>query len=507
MGCPAQCRACCCNRFCGICLCGYVSVWLIGLPLAFFSTLGATPGKWQPGNDLRIAAQSEIESKRWDSVSEIFASADEFWSRESALLVGDSDGVLWSEERDFGLSKRVSIASQTKFITGLTIYRVLQRLNATAAADNWTEPALTLDSRPADVFYWFWPQTGARSRIRLHHLLSFTSGYHANFVSGAGCARPGFGSLGEALSRMIGRGTNADMGIQTWIQCVEMIAAAEVEPYVHNAEPGTRVSYNPQHLAVACAMVLQALGRPVTLGSWSDLVEQELFLPVGVTAGVEWGSFNDDTVPDVSAGLMMSGSEMQKVAHALLSGALLEAGWADQFHSPSRMERVAQADDWYGGGLAVGLWHYCQTSWRPCDAIVSSAKEDRKRYTWQSAQAVCADETQQIRHSLGIWGFYVWLDLDRGFYGVYATYKNMWDAFYADLAITAAASFLWTLGVAGLAWWARRRRKRGPDATPAAKADGDGVAEADDDAAELGSDATPGTVVYNSAAASGAGER
>ncbi|CAK0865956.1 unnamed protein product [Prorocentrum cordatum] len=281
MGCPAQCRAYCCNRFCGICLCGQVLILLIVLPLVVFLslTLGDNPSQRQPGNDLRIATQSDIQAKRWDKVSEIFASEDGYWSKESALLVGDSDGVLWSQERDFELSRRVWSGSLTKFVTGLTIYRVLQRLNATAAADNWTEPVLTLDSRPADVFNWFWPQTGARSRIRLHHLLSFTSGFSTRTnLFGAGCARPGFGSLGEAFFHLIfGSGSNKNMGIQTWIQCVEKIAAAEGEPYEHTAEPGTSFSYHAQHLAVACAMVLQALGRPVTLGSWSDLVEQELF--------------------------------------------------------------------------------------------------------------------------------------------------------------------------------------------------------------------------------------
>ena len=109
---------------------------------------------------------------------------------------------------DFAPERRVAVASASKIVSGLVLFRLIE------------QGYLSLDSTTAAILGW----TGPQGAITLRHLLSFTSGLEPS----APCTSlPGL----------------------TLAECVEQIASS-----TPLAPPGTRFDYGSTHLHVAARM-------------------------------------------------------------------------------------------------------------------------------------------------------------------------------------------------------------------------------------------------------------
>jgi D-alanyl-D-alanine-carboxypeptidase/D-alanyl-D-alanine-endopeptidase len=151
------------------------------------------------------------------------------------LAIYDAQGVKRFERHygSFSGDRRVAIASSSKMVAGLVIFRLID------------QGFLTLDSTTGTVLGW----TGPQASITLRHLLSFTSGMERE----AGCTLLGGISLAD---------------------CVQLIAQ---QPLV--AAPGARFDYGSTHLHVAARMAEVVTGQ-----SWASLFASQLKTPLGLTS-------------------------------------------------------------------------------------------------------------------------------------------------------------------------------------------------------------------------------
>ncbi|MBP6513799.1 MAG: beta-lactamase family protein [Steroidobacteraceae bacterium] len=147
---------------------------------------------------------------------------------------------------DFAPDRRVAVASASKMVSGLVIFRLID------------QGFLSLDSTTAAVLGW----TGPQGAITLRHLLSFTSG----LPPGATCT--------------------SQAGI-TLADCVAQISA--LTPV---AAPGTRFDYGSTHLQVAARMA-----EVVTGSSWNAIFAQQLGQPLRLPAAASYY-----TAPRLAAG-------------------------------------------------------------------------------------------------------------------------------------------------------------------------------------------------------------
>lgn len=167
---------------------------------------------------------------------------------------------------DFSGDRRVAIASASKLVSGVVLFRLID------------EGYLSLDSTTGEVLGW----SGQKGTITLRHLLSFTSGlapehrctYQANVSLAA---------------------------------CVDLIRDAELV-----APPGTRFEYGSTHLHVAGRMA-----EVVTGASWNDIFEAQLLRPLNLSDDIVYyanpltGEGADN--PLLAGGLLLSMSEYERV--------------------------------------------------------------------------------------------------------------------------------------------------------------------------------------------------
>jgi len=141
---------------------------------------------------------------------------------------------------DFAPDRRVAVASASKMVAGLALFRLVD------------QGYLSLDSTTAQVLGW----TGPKGAVTLRHLLSFTSGLEPD----AACT--------------------SQAGI-TLAECVEQIAAS-----TPRAAPGTRFDYGSTHLHVAARMA-----EVVTGSTWNVIFAQQVLRPLGLPDSVQFYSF------------------------------------------------------------------------------------------------------------------------------------------------------------------------------------------------------------------------
>jgi D-alanyl-D-alanine-carboxypeptidase/D-alanyl-D-alanine-endopeptidase len=147
------------------------------------------------------------------------------------LAVYKADGTKLFERMygDFAPDRRVAIASASKLVSGVTLFRLID------------EGYLSLDSTTGQVLGW----TGSKGEITLRHLLSFTSGLNPE------------------------NRCTYQAGI-TLADCVDEIAQSDLL-----APPGARFDYGSTHLHVAARMAEVAVGA-----DWNDIYEQQLRQPL-----------------------------------------------------------------------------------------------------------------------------------------------------------------------------------------------------------------------------------
>ena len=186
------------------------------------------------------------------------------------LAVYNRDGVKVFAQMygTFSPDTRVPIASASKLVSGVTLFRLMDA------------GYLTLDSTTGQVLGW----TGDQGAITLRQLLSFTSGLSPENR----CTYDPTLTLDECV---------------TTISRTESIAA-----------PGTEFDYGSVHLSVAGRMAEVVTGK-----AWNELFAQELRAPLGLPSDIVYyanplrvtGTDN----PLLAGGLIVSMNEYEHVLH------------------------------------------------------------------------------------------------------------------------------------------------------------------------------------------------
>jgi serine-type D-Ala-D-Ala carboxypeptidase/endopeptidase len=272
------------------------------------------------------------------------------------LTIYDANGVKRFERMygSFSADQRVAVASASKLVAGLVIFRLVD------------QGFLTLDSTTGAVLGW----TGPQAAITLRQLLSFTSGLER-----------------EAPCTLLA-------GI-TLAECVEWISQ---QPPV--AAPGTRFDYGSTHLHVAARMAEVATGE-----TWTTLFAAQLKTPLGVTSpDLAWYTAPRQAIgtanPLIAGGLRATMNEYARflaldfnrgvhMGNALVGGALFTA----QASEPYPAAAIGNSPF-----LIAGInYHYGLAAWLECPPPAVN----------------CA-----VLSSPGAFGFTPWFDRDAGYYAI-----------------------------------------------------------------------------------------
>jgi D-alanyl-D-alanine-carboxypeptidase/D-alanyl-D-alanine-endopeptidase len=248
------------------------------------------------------------------------------------LAVYDRDGVQVFEHMygNFSPDTRVAIASASKLVSGVTLFRLIDA------------GYLSLDTTTGEVLGW----TADHAPITLRHLMSFTSGLAPE-------------------NRCTYNST------VTLTDCVATISQTELV-----AAPGTRFDYGSVHLDVAGRMAEVVTGK-----SWNELFAEEVRDPLGLPADIVYyanplraaGTDN----PLLAGGLLLSMNEYEHLLHFVFDKGVWQgtALLAPQIFDTQGVEPYPDAEIGKspGGSLRYGLtaWLECSTPQTGCNSISS----------------------------------------------------------------------------------------------------------------------------------------
>lgn len=244
--------------------------------------LSACEGGGPPMTPTGDGAPAASDGGVGDAAADPFAQVDRV-ARASAAAVGPfglaiyggDDRLLFQRMYgDFAPDRRVAVASASKWVSGLTLLRLI------------SDGRLSLERTTGQALGW----SGARAAITLRHLLSFTSGLPPDATCTA-----------NPLTRL------AD--------CV-----AQIEQLALVAAPGARFDYGSTHLAVAARMAEVAMGK-----TWNEIFSEQLRAPLGLPAAVTYYTLPNQALgmqnPLVAGGLLASMDE-----YATFMGLLFRRG-------------------------------------------------------------------------------------------------------------------------------------------------------------------------------------
>ncbi|WP_157995603.1 serine hydrolase domain-containing protein [Peristeroidobacter soli] len=188
------------------------------------------------------------------------------------LAVYDREGTKVFERMygDFSADRRVPIASASKLVSGVTIFRLIDA------------GYLSLDSTTGELLGW----TGTKGEITLRHLLSFTSGLEPEHA----CTY------------------QPDIAL---VDCVEQIRQRDLL-----GAPGSRFDYGSTHLHVAGLMAEVAVGS-----DWNDIFAEQLHKPLQLApefayyAAPRQGRDTRPTNPLLAGGMRASMNDYERVLH------------------------------------------------------------------------------------------------------------------------------------------------------------------------------------------------
>jgi CubicO group peptidase (beta-lactamase class C family) len=272
------------------------------------------------------------------------------------LVIYDGSGVKRFERMygSFSADERVAIASASKMVAGLTIFRLID------------QGFLTLDSTTGAVLGWAGPQ-GA---ITLRQLLSFTSGMDR-----------------EAPCTLLAGIDLAD--------CVAWIAQ---QPLV--AAPGTRFDYGSTHLHVAARMAEVVTGQ-----TWASIFASQLKTPLGLTSpDLAWYTAPRQAVgttnPLIAGGMRATMNEYARILALDFNrgvhqgNPLIESGLFTAQATEPYPNAVIGNSPFGNTGLD---FHYGLAAWLECPLPAAN----------------CA-----VLSSPGAFGFTPWFDRDSGYYAI-----------------------------------------------------------------------------------------
>eukprot|EP00039_Didymoeca_costata_P027200 m.17735 g.17735 ORF g.17735 m.17735 type:complete len:445 (+) comp6095_c0_seq1:156-1490(+) len=249
---------------------------------------------------------------------------------------------------------------------------------ASASSIKWVSAAVILkvvedgkmnlsDNPQKFLSWWTNDPNDERSKVTLTELLAFKSGFNGDAV-----------------------GLNAPACVSNETMTLENCVK---ELYENNFAytPGTTYYYGPVHLQIAGAMAEKAVGK-----LWVDVAQDYLFSPLQM----ENVKFTSATNPRVAGGAQWSAAAAQKFAEAMLAMNVTLPNTYQAMVTDETPSIVANSP-------AVN-WHYGLGVWRICTNLQS----------W-----VPSCEPVRKLGSIGLFGFYVWIDLDLQYYAVLSTQK------------------------------------------------------------------------------------
>lgn len=292
------------------------------------------------------------------------------------------------------------IASGSKWVTAITAMRAIDcnansgtyaGCGSVTTGTCVTGGALSLSRTTGDILGW----TGTKGTITLRQLLSFTSGLNAGGGNGSGQV--------TCISTLpVGAtGTQKDT-------CVNEIRDQST------GTPGALFQYNSNHMAVAQRMLEVSCAK-----TWDTLFTQLIVTPLGWDASqAVWsGNIRSTEATDGSLsgayGLSISPEHYARMLNALLTnGTAKNSSGANiaNFLSTTSVTEIL-ADQYNGAKIgysqfsAFGYrWQYGLGNWRFCTTTDIPAECDR----------------DLISHSIGINGFYPWVDKNRNYMAILA---------------------------------------------------------------------------------------
>jgi len=267
-----------------------------------------------------------------DPFDAVDAAASAAYQAEGLLGMGlaiyNHDGVKVFEQMygTFTPDTRVPIASASKMVSGVTLFRLVD------------EGYLTLDSTTGQVLGW----TGDQGAITLRQLLSFTSGLAPENQ----CTYDSTVTLDQCV---------------TTISQTSLIAA-----------PGTEFDYGSVHLEVAGRMAEVVTGK-----SWNELFAQEIRDPLGLPADIVYYAnplkMTNTGNPLLAGGLVVSMNEYEHFLHLVYdkgAGLIAPQIFDTQSIEPYPHVVIGKSP---APGLRYGLtaWLECSTPETGCHQISS----------------------------------------------------------------------------------------------------------------------------------------
>ncbi|TGM46886.1 class A beta-lactamase-related serine hydrolase [Leptospira biflexa] len=322
----------------------------------------------------------------------------------ASFQVFDQDGSrIYARQSVLDFNTYKPIASGSKWVTAITAMRVIDcNTNSGTYAQCGTVTtgtcnngavggAISLSRTTAQVLGW----TGTYANVTLRQLLSFTSGLNAGGSSGAGQA--------SCISTLPVGASSTEKD-----SCVNNIRDQST------GTPGALYQYNSNHMAVAQRMLEVACNK-----TWDTLFSQLIVTPLGWDAsqaiwrGNSRGGTDTDGSLSGAYGLSISPEHYARMLNALLTnGTAKNSVGANitNFLSTTSVTEIL-ADQYNGAKIgysqfsAFGYrWQYGLGNWRFCTVTDVPAECDR----------------DLISHSIGINGFYPWLDKNRNYMAILA---------------------------------------------------------------------------------------
>ena len=243
------------------------------------------------------------------------------------------------------------------------------------------------------------------------------------------------------------------------------------------------------HLQLAGAMVLTALGKPLTTESWEELAFEMMFAPAGIKREDAWPSYagiRDDIAyiqpmlkvrmpphknypwynmltlgpfekgskfPDLGGGLRISAGNFGRVLRFMLSGEFLPEKEDLQNYLKPRTNAVTH---WHwpatGQRVVAGQWGYAQGAWVHCHAVddfrrdnnITSSKLSEKQY--QKAKELCGEDPQPVvRTSFGYYAAQPVVDFTNGYF---MFFMHSWGAerkYFSYISFAVSFGVCWLL--------------------------------------------------------------
>lgn len=284
---------------------------------------------------------------------------EEFEVQDMAVMIGDSNGVLYTYEKgDFTIDSQVYIASANKWLTGATIWRLIEQ--GVISRD---------DTIGTYVDFWSNDSADPRSGITIENLLGQTSGFNNSPIRVECIGKPTF-ELYECVQTLYDGGLDSNPGDEFW--------------------------YGPEHFQMGALMASAAMGYQ----DFREIMREQLFDPVGMSSATGYTEENNNNAR-YSGSIQSTANDYSKFLTVLLNGSLItdmDAYLEDRTANSIFGFRPGGIDD------NNVDWHYAFGYWLECDSVP---------YT-QSCN------NQPTISSPGAFGFTPWIDFKNGYWGVIA---------------------------------------------------------------------------------------